>query len=154
MKKSIITTLFVLAATFSTTAIANQQWTDSYQQDTSELYVQNAAGASIAIDCTDHGDGFPDKLITITDGKGGSLDSDNDTVTILFRLNGSEYQMINPNSRVGMSNWSAFFAAASKLPAGKTLVVTTDKQPKAGIVFPTDNLKALVKSYAKGNCFN
>lgn len=152
MKKILIASLVALSSLISVAAHAGQTWTDSYQQGTLEFYVQNSKGESLAMDCRDTGDNFPDQSLSFTDATGRSLSSKDDRFTMVFKLDGDEYQMISPYSNVGMSNWSAFFAAVKKSNA-KTVTFYFDGHQNLATTFPMAGLKALAKEYKNAGCF-
>lgn len=153
MKKFIAATLVVLSAfmSFASQAVVNR-WTESYQQGTLEFYTESTDGYSLAFSCRDTGDNWPDQALFLTDAKGQSLSTTDDRYTLVIDIAGDTYQMITPLSRVGSSNWRAFFDTV-KVTKAKNFKLYVEGHPDAYVIFSTNGLKKLVAENKGGKCF-
>lgn len=149
MKKFTLIVMTALVALSSVTAHAAGKWQIAWQGGTTEAFVDNKEGYDLNLYCN------PDRFDTgiILTAPGVNLSSSADNYTLLFTLGNRSFQMVNPTTNVGASNWQAFWDTVATTNA-KTLVVSIDGNPKAGsVVFSIDGLKSVLKNELAKGCF-
>lgn len=153
MKKTIVSALIALASISSFAANATQKWTDSYQQGTLEFYVENQQGIYLAFDCKDNDTKWPDQSFTIASrNERGVSSNDQAGPTLIIQMGKETYQMTDPSSAAGASNWQAFFDDVKKTKE-KTLKVYAEGAPNNFRVFTTADLASLANKYKGTGCF-
>ena len=147
MKKS-LKALLAVTALLSFSALAADPWQSNYQQGIQEFAINGSQGANLAFSCDQGGNNPGTKNIFLTLSNGQTFDTVNTRSEFDVKVDGKEFYLYNPVSRVGLANWTFFWETLGKTKSTSFTITMAGKS----FTFPVSNAKAVFKSQDAEEC--